>query len=52
MTNVIEGNFGPQKTLLMKAVGYKRNFKETENMAYEEKFLDFFELCVQAKSLR
>jgi hypothetical protein len=50
MSNVIEGNFGPKKTMRMKAAGYKRNFKETESLGYEEKFSDLFDICEQAES--
>ncbi len=50
MSNVIEGNFGPKKTLRMKAIGYKRNFKETENLSYEDKFSDLHDICEQAES--
>lgn len=50
MSNIIEGNFGPKKTLRMKAVGYKRNFKETEKLSYEDKFSDLFDICDRAES--
>lgn len=50
MSNVIEGHFGPKKTARMKAVPYKRDFKETECLSYEEKFLDLFDICEQAES--
>ena len=50
MSNVIEGNFGPKKTMRMKAAGYIRNFKKTENISYEEKFSGLFDICEQAES--
>jgi hypothetical protein len=50
MGYVIEGYFGPRKKLRMKAVGYKRDFKKTNNLPYEQKFAGLYGLCEQAAS--
>lgn len=50
MGNVIEGYFGPKKTLRMKAAAYQRDLKATEHLGYEEKFAALFDLCDQAAS--
>jgi hypothetical protein len=48
MSNVIEGYFGPQKKQRMKAVRYVRDFKDGENLPYEQKFSALFDLCEDA----
>ncbi len=50
MSNVIEGCFGPKKTLRMKAVAYQRDLKTTANLGYEEKFASLLDLCDEAAS--
>lgn len=50
MNNVIEGCFGPKKTLRMKAVAYQRDLKATAHLGYEEKFAALLDLCDQAES--
>ena len=50
MSNVIEGYFGPKKTLRMKAVAYQRDLKATAQLGYEEKFAALLDLCDQAAS--
>jgi hypothetical protein len=50
MSNVIEGHFGPKKKQRMKAVTYARDFKKTENLPYEQKFVTLYTLCEDAAS--